>query len=249
MKLFLSLFLCGCLVVLSVVACSKSKKNVLVSGNIISQTRNVSGFNQIFFNGNGNLIISQGDTESVKIEGTDNIVDLITTFVSDNALHIDYKKSNMAHLINSTKIPINIYVQAKAIQEIRLVGAGTISTSTPLDSFQLKVSLSGSGSGSINIVGHKLVTILSGSSNFVVKGNIENQNVWISGSGIYQAEKLSSKVANVNITGSGKVSVNVQDDMDIRISGAGTVIYQGTPRIRQSITGTGNVIREELVQQ
>lgn len=246
MKLLLS-FLCCCLIIFGVIACSKSKK-VLGSGNVISQTRNVSGFNQILFNGNGNLIISQGDTESVRIEGEDNIIDLITTLVSDNALHIDYKKSNMAHLISSTKTPINIYVQAKAIQEIRLVGAGTISTSTPLDSFQLKVSLSGSGSGSINIVGHKLVTILSGSSNFVVKGTVENQDVWISGSGIYQAEKLSSKVANINITGSGKVSVNVQDDMDIRISGAGTVIYQGTPRIRQSITGTGNVIREELVQ-
>ncbi|MBA3816905.1 MAG: DUF2807 domain-containing protein [Parachlamydiaceae bacterium] len=243
MKVFLTL-LCSCLILISWTSCSKSKsKNELTgSGNVISQVRNVMGFNQILFSGNGNLIISQGNTESLKIEGEDNIVDLITTAVVDKALRIDYKKANMAHLINS-KAPLNIYVQVKDIQEIRLSGSGSISTIKPLTAFQLKVSVSGSGSGQIGIIGHKLVTILSGSSNFIVSGTVENQDIWISGSGDYQAEKLTSKVANVNITGSGKVTVNVQDDIDVHISGAGTVNYQGTPRIRQSISGSGSITR------
>lgn len=231
--------------IVSLSSCSGNDKSLNSSGNVVSQTRNVSGFNQILFNGNGNLIISQGDTESVTIEGDSAAVDLITTLVVDSALRVDYKKSSMAHSVN-TNTPINIYVQVKNIQEIRLSGAGTITTPKPLETFQLKVSLSGSGKGSIGIAGHKLVTILSGSSNFVVKGTIENQDVWISGTGVYQAEHLSSKVANINITGSGNVSVNVQDEMDIHISGAGTVIYAGTPRIRQTIIGSGTVIRKEI---
>lgn len=241
MKLFFS-FLCFSLIIFIFTACSKSKKNSLGSGNVISQTRDVSGFNQIFFNGNGNVFISQGESESLTIEGEDSILELVTTLVIDKALRIDYKKSNAAHLISSSPL-VNVYIQVKDIQEIRLSGSGTISTSTPLKTFHLKMSISGSGNGTIDVIGHKLVTILSGSSNFTVKGTVENQDIWISGSGIYQAGELSSKVANINITGSGEVSVNVQDDMDIHISGAGTVIYRGTPRIRQSISGSGNVTR------
>lgn len=240
MKIFISILSCMLLIV--VMACSKSKKTLPESGKMISQERKVSGFNQVLFNGNGNLFISQGDTESVRLEGEDSIIEMITTLVVDNALRIDYKKASMAHLISS-RPPINIYVQVKAVQEIRLTGSGTISTPTPLDAFQLKVSISGSGSGTIDVKGHKLVTILSGSSNFVVKGTVENQDVWISGSGIYQAKNLSSNVANINITGSGKVSVRVQDDLDVRISGAGTVIYQGVPRIHQTISGSGSITR------
>ncbi len=225
-------------------ACSKSKKTLPESANHISQVRNVGGFNQIQFNGNGNLIISQGDSESVRLEGEDSVIELMTTLVVDKALRIDYKKASMA-LLTSTRPPVNVYVQVKDIQEIRLTGSGTITTTTPLNAYNLKVSLSGSGSGTIDISGHKLVTILSGSSNFEVKGTVENQDVWISGSGIYQAEKLLSQVANINITGSGKVSVNVQDNLDIHISGAGSVTYQGSPKIRQTIAGSGSVAKIE----
>lgn len=236
---FALILLCLCFLTLTF-ACSKSKKSIAGSGNIVTQTRNVKSFEQIMFSGNGNLFISQGEEESVRIEGEDNIIDLIQTLVVDKTLRIDYKKSSLATLINS-KQPINVYVQVNSIQEIRLAGTGNIITAKPLKAHSLKLSIGGSGNAKIEVVGHKLVSILSGSGRFEISGMAENQDIWISGTGVYQGFGLTSNVANVNITGSGQVYVNVQDDMDVRISGAGTVIYKGNPRVRQSISGTGKI--------
>lgn len=238
-----SVIIIGCFLIIFT-GCSKSKKSIVGSGNVISQERNINGFYKILFNGNGNLYISQGEKESVKIEGEDNLVDLITTEVVDNTLRIDFKKSKTAENINST-IPLKIYIEVKSLQEVRLSGSGSIISTTPLEFHTLKLSISGSGSTNLQVVGRKLVSILSGSGNFVVKGEIDNQDIWISGSGTYQGEDLISKVANINITGTGKVNINVQDKMDIRISGAGVVIYRGSPLIHQSISGAGKIQQEQ----
>lgn len=234
------LLLICCLCVLTATSCSKSKNRHAGSENTISQSREVSDFSSIYFNGYGNLYLTQGSTESLKIEGEGTEVGLITTNVLDGVLHIDFKKSETGQSTNISE-PVNIHVQVKSLQEIRLSGSGSIFGLTPLNVQTLKLSISGSGSADIRVVGHRLFTVLSGSGNFVIKGVIENQDIWISGSGIYRAEELSSRVANINITGAGKVFVNVQDDLDVRISGAGSVIYQGTPRIHQSVSGAGTI--------
>lgn len=237
------LFYCLCILAI-VTSCSRSETNVNEKTNVITENRKVSEFEQILYNGNGNLFISQGEEESVRIEGDKDVISMITTIVIDKALHIDYKKGIPANQEFITK-PVNIYVQVKSIEELRLAGTGNIIGTTPLQTHALKLSISGSGNASIDVNGHKLVTILSGSGKFEIKGKTENQDIWISGSGIYQGLELVSNIANVNITGSGAVYVNVQDEMEVHISGAGVVIYKGKPRIHQTIAGSGNIVPYE----
>lgn len=238
-KQYLSIIFCLC-ILCGVVACSRSKENIPASENIISQFRNVVGFEHIIFNGNGNLYISQGEEESVRIEGADTIIDQVSTLVVDKTLRIEFKKSNATKLIENTPL-INVYVQVKSLEEIRLAGSGTITTTTPLKAHTLKVSFGGEASANIEIEAHKLISILSGSGKFQLKGIAENQDIWIIGAGIYDGSALVGNVANVNITGTGKVYLNVRDDLDVRIAGRGTVIYEGSPRVREAISGTGKI--------
>ena len=44
------------------------------SGNIVTETRNVSGFTSITLAGIGNLYLTQGAAESVRIEAEDNLI-------------------------------------------------------------------------------------------------------------------------------------------------------------------------------
>ena len=51
------------------------------SGDMITETREVSDFDKVVLACSGDIILTQGEGESLKIEGEDNIVAKITTEV------------------------------------------------------------------------------------------------------------------------------------------------------------------------
>lgn len=217
----------------------QTKEEIEGSGNMVSEERNVSNFTRISFSGSGNLFITQGSDESIKIEGEDNIIPYLATEVNGDHLQIHFKNFNSIKNFKTTK-PLNIYVKVKNIQEIHLSGTGTISSKN-LDIDTLKISVSGSGNVDVDVKGRKIVSVLSGSGGFHVNGTVDSQDIWISGSGIYEGFSLESKNANVKISGAGKVFVNVLESLDVRISGNGVVTYMGNPKINQTIAGSGKI--------
>ena len=50
------------------------------SGDLVTEEREVSGFDELHFSGMGSLIIEQGDEETLIIEADDNIIDLIVPY-------------------------------------------------------------------------------------------------------------------------------------------------------------------------
>ena len=217
--------------------CEVKEKEIIGSGQISIETRDFSNFKHITFNGSGNLYITQSDHELVEIEAESNILPLIKTEVIEGNLQISFNNGNF-----KATLPINIHVKVKNIQSIRLSGSGTI-TGQNLKSDRLKVSVSGSGSVDIGITSDKLISVLSGSGNFLVKGSVNSQEVWISGTGIYNGLELVSKESIVKISGSGQVFVNVANSLDAHISGAGVITYKGNPEVQQSISGSGKITK------
>jgi hypothetical protein len=47
----------------------------------------------------------------------------------------------------------------------------------------------------------------------------------------------------VRLTGSGDVTVQVSDELDVRIADSGAVRYLGKPTVEKTITGAGDVER------
>ncbi|HEX3014576.1 MAG TPA: DUF2807 domain-containing protein, partial [Methanobacterium sp.] len=79
------------LVILAVVAASGCiGQNAVGSGNVMNQSQNVSGFNQVSVDGSGTLIITQGDKESLTVEAEDNVLPNIKTNVNNNVLTISF---------------------------------------------------------------------------------------------------------------------------------------------------------------
>ena len=75
-------------------ACIPSVQPRLIkgSGNVILEERDVSGFDQIVMAGAGQIIITQGDRESLSIETDDNLLEYISTEVTGDTLEIDFTK-------------------------------------------------------------------------------------------------------------------------------------------------------------
>ena len=79
---------CSCVVVIP-------GETVEGSGNIITEEREVAEFTKVHLKGSGNVIVSQGQTQSLQVKTDDNIMPLIETDVSDKKLTISHGKHHL----------------------------------------------------------------------------------------------------------------------------------------------------------
>jgi hypothetical protein len=209
------------------------------SGNMVTETRQVSDFDSIQVDYPARVIISQGNTETLKIEAEDNVLPGLKTEVKGNDLRIYYKSQDGKH-VNPTKVVV-ITITAKELSALDFSSAGE-STVTGLKSDDLSVSLSGAGNVKLNdITVQKLNVSLSGAGSAAASGAADDLRVNISGFGGFNGKDLQSNTVSVNISGAGSATVHAEDTLSASISGAGSVSYYGSPDVSKEISGVGSV--------
>ncbi len=209
------------------------------SGNVIRESREVSGFTEVALTGIGNLTIRQTGSESLTIEAEDNIIPELTTEVENGRLTLGVEPDTD---LRPTE-PINYELTVKDLNALQTLGAGEISAAN-VEAANLEIASSGSGETSVaNVEANNLKVTSSGSGEVETAGRVDSQAVDISGSGRYQAEDLESQEAKVDVNGAGEATVNVTDKLNVRITGSGSVEYVGDPTISQQILGSGELRR------
>jgi hypothetical protein len=217
------LVLLAILFALPLLACSFNidrfeTKTVNGSGVIASETRPLSGFDEIELRGSANVFVSFGEVESVIVEADDNILPLVVTEVRRGKLVINLKPNTTI----TTKEPIHVAITMKALKGVTLPGSGNI-TIAGLEAKTIDLNLSGSG-------------------NITADGEADTVNVSMGGSGNIICSDLQARSAQVRLTGSGNISVFAEDALDVNLRGSGSVTYRGEPQhINTSIPGSGSV--------
>lgn len=210
------------------------------SGNIVTEARAVSNFTRVVLAGIGELNITQGDTESLTIEADDNLIPLITTQVQNDTLTIGFDTRQVNISINPTR-PIRYTLVVKNLNSLQLSGAGNINAPA-LKSDSLVLGNSGAGNLNLAQVEAKtLNTTISGAGSVNVAGQVESQDISVTGLGSYNAADLKSNAASVTLSGAGSATVWATQTLNVTISGAGSVNYYGSPQVSQTITGLGSV--------
>jgi hypothetical protein len=209
------------------------------SGNMTTQTRDVSGFHSVEVSYPANVFISQGTSESLKIEAEDNLLPGLQTQVRNNTLQIFYKTDDKK-VVRPTK-PVTITIVVKDLERVDFESAGKLDISgIKTDSF--KVSVSGAGDLKIKDIDVKAITVnLSGAGSMSAAGTSDDLDLNISGFGSFDGKDLASKTANVQLSGAGSATVRVSDNLNTEISGAGSVSYYGSPSVKKQISGVGDV--------
>ncbi len=213
------------------------------SGQVITEERPFSDFNQISLAGYGNLIITQStSTEALKIEAEDNLMPKIKTRVEDKTLKIDYEWQTWPWFSFKPQKPVNFYVTVKDLNKITLSGAGTVKSSE-IKTGELEIKISGAGKADLSLETQKIIAEISGAGEFILAGKTDIQKAQLSGAAKYDGKNLESKEADVEISGAGQAVVKVSDKLNAQISGAGKVEYIGNPQVTQEISGAGKVIK------
>ena len=82
----------------------------------------------------------------------------------------------------------------------------------------------------------------AGAANIDAAGKAKNVTISSTGAGNIDTSKLTAEKAKVDATGAANVDVFASEQLDVTVSGVGSVTYSGNPKVvNKSISGIGSV--------
>ena len=186
-------------------------------GSLTSEVFTLNSFSRIAFAVPGNLLLTQGATQSVEISAQPNIFnELIVRVVNDELqIELDRCVNNMT--------PLEIEVTIPDIEALSITGTGSINAQNALDVDNLSLSIAGVGD----------ITLI---------GNADVFDIDIAGSAEIHTFDFEVDDCQIDIAGQATVEVNVTDVLTVNIAGSGTVFYKGDPTITSNISGSGMLV-------
>ncbi|MEA3326506.1 MAG: head GIN domain-containing protein, partial [Chloroflexota bacterium] len=201
-------------------------------------------FSSLDFKSAGEVIIVQGDSCELTIDGSSEILKDITAEIHDGILQILLRSGveKWTGLKQADKFrDIRYHVKVKTLQQITLDGTGNIHADK-LEGEKLVLNHSSVGEMVISDLNYSELRVdLSGVGKVQLDGDVHSQSVNLDGSGSYQAENLKSEIASISLGGVGSACVWVEGELKVDISGAGKVEFKGNPNIEEEITGLGSI--------
>lgn len=202
--------------------------------------RNVGSFSSVDISGGMDVFLTEGSTESVKVEVKGIEAEKVLTEVKGEALKISIK--NGFSWSWGKGVEIKVYVTYRKLKAISSSGSSDIICNSKLKNESFEIALSGSGDLKASLETANLEVSVSGSADIDLEGKADVQNIAISGSGNFKGRDLEGKEVKVRISGSGDATVWANESIEAKVSGSGDVTYKGNPSKEVSkVSGSGTI--------
>ncbi|WP_407427818.1 GIN domain-containing protein [Arcticibacter sp.] len=212
----------GFLMIIAFILSSCNGERLVADNNVISEVRDVSGFERVEAGGANNVHIVYGQSFKVELKGSSNLVQAYETKVDNKTLILRYRDD-----VHVDDDDVEVFVTLPLLNGVTLSGSGDIDIRGEFPEAK-KFIVNIDGSGDINI--SESFTCISLEAD-------------ISGSGKAELTNLETVRSTIVISGSGDAYVHAEEELDVRINGSGTVYYKGSPRVKSDINGSGQVKR------
>lgn len=220
---------------------------VMISCVVFAQQREkvtVDSFDKITMRIGGTVYVTQGNMDEVMIEGDREDMEEVSIEVRGGELVIESRRRSSWRFWENNNTRLDVYVTVKELSEVTVSGSGDIVGQNTIETNDFRARVSGSGDIEMALDARNISTGISGSGNIELSGSARSGSLSISGSGKLLAENLKVDDFEVSISGSGRGSIMVYGELDVRISGSGSVYYSGEPTaINTRISGSGKVRR------
>jgi hypothetical protein len=202
-----------------------------------TEDRNLTGFKGVESNGSFDVIVSSGP-QSVKIEGEENILPYIETYVDGDVLKVGTKRGYWL----KPERGVRVYVTAPSFNKIQSNGSGNITSQSKItDPSKIEMEINGSADINVDADAPEISAELRGSGNLNLKGDTKNFRGEIVGSGDIKALDLKSEETSVKIIGAGNAEVYSSVKLNVEVAGSGDVRYKGGAQVESHIAGSGGV--------
>ncbi len=217
------------------------------TGKIVTITRTVDeNYTKIYLNDDVNLVITQGNAYSIKLEGGENILSGIETTFSDSTLTI--RNKNKFNWVRSYDKEITAYVTLPHLLDLQYEATSTVTNTDTLREDSLTVSSTG-GSGYIDLIiktGTAKLSIINGSVDMKISGKTGVSFIFSGAYGPFHCLDLESDFLFMQNASTNDCYVNVKHHFEYQITSLGNIYYKGSPpEITGASSSSGILIKYE----
>lgn len=210
-------------------------------GEAMTENRSLDSFSRLKLSGIVNLYLSQGDEESIRIEGDAEWVDKLQVQQSGDLLTISLPDGNNTFGKNDK---LEVYLQFRDLSELAFEGAGQIKSASVLELDEFLISGKGVGNIVLELEAEKIEAKLNFVGNMELKGASQELYLENEGVGNIDASQLICQKVEMYSSGIGMISVHAEEELILNVSGIGAVNYKGNPKqVTENVSGLGKVSR------
>jgi len=190
--------------------------------------RELPPFTRVDINKIDRVVISQDSVQRVSVESENS--DDVQLTVNEGTLKVRGRGG------------ADVYLSMPVIEALTVSGSGEFAGRTPIRSDRLQLAISGDGKMELEVHTGSLEADISGLGKMTLSGTSKQVDMNISGSGKINAYELKTDNCNATISGLGKCTVDVTEQLNVDISGSGSVQYKTAPKqVTKNVTGIGKV--------
>jgi RNase P/RNase MRP subunit p29 len=213
------------------------------TGEIITEVRNIKGFDRLLIEDNVNVFLKQDSIFEVKIEAGKNIVPLIKTELDGSTLVI--RNKNRCNWTRSYNKPLNVYITMPRMIYIKSNGTGNLQGTNTFVCDKVDFEIANAGDMRIDVKCNDLITHIFGSGDLYVSGVATNHSCNIGGTSYLYAASLNTKYTWIHTFSSGPSEIYATDLLQCFIDRTGDVLCYGNPHtIEKTISGNGKLVVE-----
>lgn len=216
----------------STVAMAQQKETIEGNGKIVTADIPVSAFDALKASGVYELKLSQGATESVKIEADENLQAYFTVKNEGSGLVINMDKLKNINLKNR-KVTLKVYVTFKQLKSLDLSTVGNVRSEEMLSFTDLKVSNNSVGNVDLKFTADKVSLDNQSVGNVTLAGKATTAVFRNEGVGNLKAGDFAVQRLDIRNTGVGNAEVNAAKELKVEDSFLGKVKNKGTAPMKK----------------
>jgi len=207
-----------------------------------SKSYDVDPFNQVSIQGPFEVTMNLGNSETVELEGPEDLIKYTTVRIKGDRLEILYERDQWTNW-GSDKVMITI--DFKRLTELDASGASRIEVNGLVRSEFFNLDCSGASNVKAEINTTKLVGDFSGASKVTLSGSAQTQIVELSGASSYRAQDLNSINSRLDLSGASSAIISTSEELIAEASGASSLEYYGNPdKVDVDSSGASSVRRK-----
>ncbi len=201
-------------------------ENVTGSGNLTTETHDLSDFTRLEAHSGFELEVTMSDTFSIEITADDNVHEYIVVKKSGDTLEIGLRGTCFYH-----SVTIEAKVTMPNLNFIELSGGSQAYITGFSSTHDFEVELSGGSQLSGDISAGDAEFELSGGSQVELEGSGEDLAIDASGGSRLDLEDFPIDDASIDMSGGSRATINISGTLNANLSGGSRVEYVGDPSL------------------
>ncbi|MFK7782853.1 head GIN domain-containing protein [Psychroserpens sp.] len=194
------------------------------NGDVTTTDRELNGnFSAIEVSRGLDVYLTQGDSESIRVQADENLQDIIKVEVENGVLNI-YADENISYAA-SKKVMVNF----KAIDRISTSSGSDVLATTLITADKLEINTSSGSDVELEVDVKNLICESSSGSDIKLSGNTNTFRAEASSGSDIKAAKLQAITTKAHANSGADITVNTSKELTANANSGGDIKYYGNP--------------------